>query len=132
MWKPLTAAALAAVTLAGAPQQAEAVILCKMTVKTKYVGPDGHWLTASGYKSRVKTKGGTWRMMAKGGWHPGNATAEKKASDTYRAALGCTFKRRFKIVYYCYDGHSSKQRTAYYPSKTGWHKGSRVTIPLNC
>lgn len=133
MWKLLTAAGLAAVTLmAAAPQPAEAVILCKMKVATKYVGPEGHWLSASGYKSRVKTKGGTWRMMAKGGWHPGNATTSSNASDTYRAALGCTYKRRFKIVYYCYNGQTGVKRTTYYPSKTGWHKGSQVTIPLSC
>ena len=83
--------------------------------------------------AHVKTKGGSWLYLSKGGWFlkTTELAPAGQTGDNYAAKFGCGVNRRYKVQYSCLAGaYHGQIFTAYYPSSTTWTKSGSPVISL--
>ncbi|MEM7425230.1 MAG: hypothetical protein AAF441_03995 [Pseudomonadota bacterium] len=88
------------------------------------------------YRSKVKSRGGSWRKLGNGGWKQVHNMLTINPSstevDTYSAAFRCNARRRYLIQYACKTASVEEIRTVYFPDPNGWSDDQSPVIRLNC
>ena len=118
----LALAAIAATALSVAlPQTAYAG--CNVTVKVKNTG--SHGFTVVWDKSKVKSKGGLWKKLARNSSEYVPAGAHR--SINYTATFNCNAKRRYQVR----TTRGGSTKTTYFPGPSGWTQNQSVTVNVN-
>lgn len=91
--------------------------------------------------SRVKSKGGSWRALSRGGWKPEGDDVNwlrldpgQSRTDVYRATFRCNAKRRYRFDVACdlQGYHSVDRRTIYHPAPVTWTRDQTPRADLTC
>lgn len=82
--------------------------------------------------SKVKSKGGLWRALYKGGWDGYGGVKPGGTNDgIYKATFNCGSKRRYQIKYTCKTGPKVDTTFVdYYPGANAWDTRQSLTITL--
>ena len=105
---------------------------CRINLFVKNTGKVTNGLTLN-KESAVRSKGGAWRKLSKGGWYSKTFRLKpgEKKGKVYKAAFGCKLQRQYRIRYVCTTGqYKHSAFTAYYPSASGWTRKTDITINL--
>lgn len=88
-------------------------------------------------KSSVKSRGGSWRDLHRGGWGPvgkqrWSLAAGESYTDTYNSVLGCRHHREIRILYRCPQRAANQQSTqrVAYSSPRGRPGRTNYTVDL--